>query len=139
MSWRVPCASHVAARPVGRQSHARVRSATRSTALRERGLRAISASPAFIARPTSASGDAGQRVAVRIGSRAVAGSPANGRRGAGEEALDDAVLERMEADHGEPAARAQAAARCAGGPSDTSDSSRFTKIRRAWNVRVAGS
>ena len=81
-----------------------MRSATRSTALRARGLRRdLGVATASRARPTSASGGGGRsRGAHRQAARR--GSPANGCD-ARHEALHDAVLERVEADHGEPPAR----------------------------------
>ena len=85
---------------------ARVRAATRITALRARGLRATSASDGFTARPTSESGAPGSAVGAngQPGERGVAGVRL---RRAGQELLDDAVLERVEADDGHPCVRGQ--------------------------------
>ena len=54
-----------------------------------------------------------------------------------EEPLDDPVLERVEADHGDPAARRKHLQRC-GRAASSAPSSSFTAIRSAWKTRRAG-
>ena len=78
-----------------------VRIAARSLAERARGLAAISASVGATAPPRLVEGR-GPRLRLRQVARAgrIAGA-------VGDEALDDAVLERMEGDHGQPAAGLQ--------------------------------
>ena len=82
---------------------AAVRSPARSFAERARGLRAASAAP----------GTTGPRVAMRegrrgrVGGRKVAGAAAARPAACGHELLDDAVLEGMEGDDGEPPAGPQ--------------------------------
>ena len=73
--------------------------------------------------------------AARSGEMARAAPSAGGA--VGEEALDDAVLERMEGDDDEPAAPASTRSRAASA-SASSPSSPLTKMRSAWKVRVAG-
>ena len=60
-------------------------------------------------------------------------------RRAGEEALDDPILERMEADHGEAPAGVEQRRDAGAARRTLRASSRFTAIRRAWKVRAAGS
>ena len=90
--------------PIARRSSGRggaaVRRAARSRAERARGLRAISSSPGMSApRVRSSKLGSGDR---RF--RQVARAARSRLRALGEEALDDAVLERMEGDHDQPAA-----------------------------------
>ena len=63
---------------------------------------------------------------------------AGGAASLGEERLDDAVLERMEGHHHEPPGRLRGFARRRQAPCASSASSSLTKMRSAWNVRVAG-
>ena len=48
------------------------------------------------------------------------------------------VLERMEADHAQTPARRRAARRACGNAASSDSSSSLTRMRSAWNVRVAG-
>ena len=108
-------------------------SATRSTALRARGLRAISASLAMHGAPTRRSrGRACGGIVRQPGIDRVA------LRFALHEALDEPVLERMEADHARAGRRRRAARRPAASARSSASSSPFTRMRIAWNVRVAG-
>ena len=96
-------------------------SSTRKRALRARGFRAHSASPAVTGRR------------VRTWKRSSFG------REAPKRVFHRAILERVKRDHGQPPVRARA------GPPRRSRNDRrpsissFIQIRSAWNVRVAGS
>ncbi len=106
---------HVAARPV--RGHRVPRCAARRAGSRcaRAGCARFRRRRAFDALPTSASGAPGS-AAVRMASRAVARIAGERQRCAGEKALDDAILERMEADHGEPPSGSAGAAPGAAGP-----------------------
>jgi hypothetical protein len=117
-------------------SGAPVRSATRSTALRDRGLAAISAAVGLCALPTRASGGRG-RLAVDIDRRARRGSPPHGALAQAKKRLTiRSSSEWKLITASRPPGASSAAMR--GNAIDTSASSRFTAIRRAWNVRAAG-
>ena len=109
-----------------------MRSPARSLAERARGLAAISASSGATGRLVSRRKVGGRRLDLRQMAR-----HADGAAALGEERLDDAVFERMEGHDHEPPAGLQDAL---GGRERraSSASSSLTKMRSAWNVRVAG-
>ena len=96
-----------AARPVGGPA-ARPCAARRAARRCARAdCAAISASPGLMRAADRRPAARAAAPSARTGSRASRGSPLERQRCARHEALDDAVLERMEADHGEPPARRQ--------------------------------
>ena len=106
---RAPCVAS-SSRPRGRSPAAADAPCARRRAA-SRCARAdcarLSRADGRIARPTQRERRAGQRRGRDRAAARARGSPPNGCDARGEEALDDAVLERMEADHGEPAAGRQ--------------------------------
>ena len=113
-------------------AHAATRSAPRSRALRERGLDLTSAAlgRARLAQRSKAG------LAAADADRDLRWADAAPLLG-GDEALDDAVLQRVVAQHHEAAARLEEASEAAR-PASRAPSSSLTAMRRAWKTRVAG-
>ena len=107
-------------------------SATRSRADAERGLSAISRASGRTARRQHAK----HGVPTARADREVGRTDAPARLGP-EEALHDPVLERVEADDGDPASR-RSSRTAAGSASSSWPSSSLTAMRNAWKARLAG-
>ena len=108
-------------------------SATRSSALRARGLRATSASPGR----ALAADELQARPRLQRHHRQARERRIDLRRARCMKCLTGAILERVEADHGEAPAGASTSS-AAARPRSSWPSSSLMYMRSAWKVRVAG-